>query len=174
MEEIWKDIPGYEGRYQASSEGRIRSVDQLIAVISKNGKTYTRFHKGRIKTPTPNNSSVPYLTVGLGHKGCRPLVHRLVALAFLGPCPEGQEVRHLNNDFLDNRIANLAYGTHLENMADATRDERHRHRLTPDDVRTIRERINNGETNMTIAADYGVSNVVISTIRLGKWYRWVS
>ena len=175
MNEVWKDIPGYEGRYQASTEGRIRSVDLILHRRLKQGKRGEMTRHGALKTLTPGNSNIPYLKVWLhgdaGRKCC--LVHRVIAMTFLGPCPEGQEVRHLNNDYLDNRVENLAYGTHLENTADTIRDERHAHRLNPDEVRCIRGRIASGETNTRIAKDYGVSDVVISNIRLGRYYQWV-
>jgi len=176
MSEVWKDIPGYEGRYQASTEGRIRSVDFVIHRQLKRGGTGSMIRHGAIKKPSPGNSNVPYLKVWLfGEAGNKCyLVHRIIAATFLGPCPEGQEVRHLNNNYLDNRAENLAYGTHLENTADTIRDERHTHRLAPEEVRCIRGRIAAGETNTAIARDYGVSDVVVSNIRLGRYYRWVS
>lgn len=175
MSEIWKDIPGYEGRYQASTEGRIRSVDRVLRRQLKHGKTGHRKCPGKIKTPTPSNAYIPYLKVWLhGENGKKCyLLHRIIALTFLGDCPAGQEVRHLNNDYLDNRAENLAYGTHGDNMTDTVAAERHAHRLQPDDVRSIRKRLAAGETNTAISKDYGVSDVVISNIRLGRYYRWV-
>lgn len=176
MEEIWKDIPGYEGLYQASTEGRIRSVDRVQSLKSKYGKPWSRPLPGRLKTPTPGNSAIPYLKVWLydGNRGKKTyLVHRLIALTFHGECPEGQEVRHLDNNYLNNRAENLAYGTHLENTEDTIRAERHAHRLTPKKVREIRKRIADGESNCSICKAYGVSDVVISNIRLGRYYQWV-
>lgn len=52
-------------------------------------------------------------------------VHRLVALAFIGPCPEGMEVLHINGEPDDNRLENLRYGTRAENVADTIRHGRH-------------------------------------------------
>lgn len=66
-------------------------------------------------------------TVGIGYRrvhfwtpsGSRSfLVHRLVLGAFVGPCPAGMECRHLNGDSTDNRVENLAWGTHVENVKD--------------------------------------------------------
>jgi hypothetical protein len=50
------------------------------------------------------------------------MIHKLVAEAFIGPCPEGQEVRHGPKGYADNSVGNLCYGTHAENMADMVRD----------------------------------------------------
>lgn len=95
-----RDIPDFPG-YRASAAGRVWS--------DKRGRYLT-----------PNSGKDGYLRVGLRQEGRTRTVyvHRLVALAYLGPCPEGQEVRHLNGCPADNRVENLAYGTHLENMAD--------------------------------------------------------
>lgn len=51
--------------------------------------------------------------------GRRPYVHQLVAEAFIGPTPDGMEVRHLNGAYNDNRLSNLAYGTRAQNVADS-------------------------------------------------------
>lgn len=68
----------------------------------------------------------PYVGDRAGHlrvdlKDRRPYVHQLVAEVFIGPCPDGQEVRHLNGDPADNRVENLAYGTRSENLRDSVR-----------------------------------------------------
>lgn len=100
--EQWRPIPGYEGRYDVSDQGRVRS----------------HHFGGRILQLRPNQQG--YLTVELwaGNRGKRQRVHVLVALAFLGPRPDGMEVRHLNDVKDDARLANLAYGDHSTNMLD--------------------------------------------------------
>lgn len=170
--EVWRDIPGYEGAYQVSSLGRVRSLDRIVESKSKNGKSYTRFSAGRLISPSKVKE---YARVNLYPGDVCFLVHRLVASAFLGPCPEGQEVRHLNGDATDNSAANLAYGSHVENEADKVRHGTRQVmcKLREETVRVIRDRIAAGETNVAIAKDYGVSDVVISNIRLGRGYRWV-
>ncbi len=99
---MWKDIPGHEGRYQASDEGKVRSL------IGKNPKVLSPcFLKG-------------YEAVGIAHGGKSKLitVHRLVLMTFVGVCPEGKEARHIDGDNRNNRIENLEWATHLENMRD--------------------------------------------------------
>ena len=176
MEEEWRDIPGYEGLYQVSSLGRVRSVGVTDTCRSRRGKVFHRYHPGRVLSLEGNNSSIPYYAVQLFRDGRRKrfLVHRLVALAFLGPLPEGKEVRHLDNDYRNNAVDNLVYGTHSENMHDTIRDRRHSHKLTDDQVREIRSRLAAGESALQICKDYGVSDVVLSNIRLGRSYRYVT
>lgn len=77
---------------------------------------------GRLLKQSPNRPD-GYLTITIWESG-RPrtrYVHRLVAEAFIGPCPEGMQVRHLNGDHRDNRAENLCYGTPAENAADKVR-----------------------------------------------------
>lgn len=122
MEEEWKSISGYEG-YEVSNCGRVRSLDRTIH--SKNGRY--RLHKGRVLKQ--KKSKKGYLRVNLcGEDGTKTKsIHRLVLEAFIGPCPADMETRHLNGDPADNRLANLRYGTHGENILDIVRHGRHHH-----------------------------------------------
>jgi hypothetical protein len=105
MSETWKDIPGYEGLYQASSHGQIASL--------------RRGH--RILRQTPHYRW-GHRRVSLSQAGMVKVVnvHRLVALTFLGE-PTGPLVRHLDGDPANNIPANLAYGTSSENNRDTVR-----------------------------------------------------
>lgn len=109
-DEAWRPIPGYEGAYEASDLGRIRSLDR----ITDRGRRW----KGRIMTPTPMRSG--YLIVTLWRDGSqtRHLVHRLVLYAFHGLPSPGHETLHANGDRRDNRLANLSWGTHADNQRD--------------------------------------------------------
>jgi hypothetical protein len=118
MLEHWKDIPGYEGRYQVSDLGRVRSVDRLVEFprYLRDGawrSASLRKRKGVLLRPGPMRSG--HLTVALGRGNSRQ-VHQLVLLAFVGPCPEGHEVLHLDHDPKNNRLDNLKYGTRSENI----------------------------------------------------------
>lgn len=111
--EEWRDIPGYEGRYQASNLGRIRSLPR---VIDRRSNTPYRL-PGRILRPRLSHKG--YLLVGLSteSKVKNLSVHRLVAQAFL-PNTEGfPEVNHINGNKKDNRAANLEWVTTKENVA---------------------------------------------------------
>jgi hypothetical protein len=114
MYEVWRPVPDWEGLYEASSLGNVRSLPR-----QRNGRTYA----GRLLKPTLNPR---YLVVGIsdattGRRKSTP-VHVLVAAAFLGPRPKGVVVRHGPGGHLDNSIANLSYGTQQENIYDKHRD----------------------------------------------------
>ena len=119
--EEWRPVVGYEGAYEVSSLGRVRSLDR---VIQRRGQGAMRI-KGRLLRPA-TNWALPYPSVQLSG-GARHYVHELVATAFHGPRPEQSwECRHLNGDPVDNRRENLAWGTSSENSYDIVRHGRNR------------------------------------------------
>lgn len=107
-QERWLPIPGYEGMYEASDHGRIRSLDRTI---TRNGRPSKL--QGRVLTPL-TSSKYGYLKVGLG-RGNLKFVHRLVAESFLGD-GTGLDVDHRDGDPTNNHLSNLRYLTHAENM----------------------------------------------------------
>lgn len=169
MAEVWRDIPGYEGKYQASDQGRIRSLDRRVNICCG----ATRLMSGRVLKPAASKYD-PHLTVVLGHGEAGTTVHKLVALAFLGPRPEGHDVRHLDGNPQNNRADNLAYGTRAENIYDVTRIGKAWRKLTADNVRDIRARIAQGEKGSEIARSYGVSQGCISSIKHGRNFKWLN
>lgn len=120
MEE-WRDIIGYEGKYQVSNLGRARSLDRWARVCG-NGR---RLVKGRIMSigKYPNGYSTINFTDGKG-KVVSKLVHRLVAQAFL-PNPDNlPEVNHKDEDITNNRVDNLEWCTSKYNANYGTRNQR--------------------------------------------------
>lgn len=114
-EEVWKDVTGYEGRYQVSNLGRARSLDWVYPS--------GRRHKGIVLQPAPDKDGYMLITLHKGGKQKTPKVHRLVAEAFL---PKEFDVRknqinHKNEIKSDNRVDNLEWVTHTENINYGTR-----------------------------------------------------
>lgn len=117
--EEWLWIPGFEGRYQASNTGRVRSwVPNGAGGRRRNPTILT---EPRVLKPLLIQERYK---VTLGYADGRRVnwgVHKAVAAAFYGLRPEGLETRHLNGDALDNRVENLRYGTRAENAQDRLR-----------------------------------------------------
>ena len=102
--EVWKLVPEYDGKYEVSDQGRVRS--------------FQRYPQGRILRPGRMPSGHLSVALGRGNSQC---VHKLVLLAFVGATPAKHECRHLNGDPADNRLENLCWGTRSENINDAVR-----------------------------------------------------
>lgn len=173
MEETWKDIPGYEGRYQASTFGRIRSLDQIV--FGRNwytGKPFQRKIHGRILKPGRSNKD-GHLSVVLGHGAAGSPVHQLIMRTFIGPPPIGKEVLHNNGDPSDNRLENLRYGTRTENILDVYRQGKVWRKLSPEDVQQIRFGLYCGLSESELAQMYKISIWEISCIKRGKSFSWL-
>jgi hypothetical protein len=119
-QEKWRPVPGYEGMYEVSDLGQVRSLDRVI-VNNIHGGMWVR--PGRILKPWMHSRGYPWVTLA-GQK--KFAIHRLVLLAFVGPIPKGMIVRHLNDIKTDNRLVNLRYGTHLENSFDIITNGNHK------------------------------------------------
>lgn len=173
MNEIWTDIPGYEGKYQASTMGRIKSLDRLVrGKCHYTGHDFYRKIHGRILKPGQFCKS-GHVSVVLEHGGIGKPVHQLIALTFLGPCPDGYEILHENGIPTDNRICNLRYGTGTENILDVYKDGGRWRKLSTDDVEDIRFGLYCGITGVELASMYGVSSTTISRIKLGRNFGWL-
>lgn len=140
--EVWKSIPGYEGYYEASDAGSIRSVDRVVQASNRTLKQKSKVLKYAL-------DAKGYPRVAL----CTPgslrtfTVHRLMALTFMGPRPEGYQINHINGIKTDNSTANLEYCTPSENALHSFRlglqkpkpgSLNHQAKLNEDQVKTIR------------------------------------
>lgn len=105
--EQWRPIPGFAGKYEASSLGRIRSKRCVL----KQRLNYRGYPVVELSKPPGSQES---------------LVHRLVASAFHGVPTDGLECRHMDGNKTNNRAENLAWGTHSENAMDQVRHGTHR------------------------------------------------
>lgn len=109
--EEWRPILGYEGYYEVSDLGRVRSLDRLVP----SGGGRSRQAKGRVLS-IYSGDHYSKVRLKVDGAGCTKNVHTLVAEAFIGSRPDGMEVCHNNGDSHDNRLANLRYDTHSANQ----------------------------------------------------------
>lgn len=144
--EEWRSVVGFEGLYEVSDQGRVRSLDRRVPV-KRNGATHTKFYPARelSQIPHPND---PYLRVWLSSDGkVRPFtVHALVASAFYGPRPDGKEVCHRDGNGRNNAASNLRYASRTHNREDSRRhgtlaggEAIAQSKLKESEVRSIRE-----------------------------------
>jgi len=177
LPEEWRRIPGFDDRYEVSNLGRVRTFAHsgLIGVGRRR-----KMPKIRSATVSPSH---PYPRLGfkIGDTVKMFHVHELVTRAFLGLRPEGFQVRHLDGDPENNVVANLAYGTAKENVADKRRHGRLpvgdavRHsKLSTRQVLDIRRRhAAGGVTFAALAREYGVSEFAISAIVKRKTWKHI-
>jgi hypothetical protein len=165
MTEVWKPVVGFEGSYEVSDLGRVRSVDRSWWQKSRHGNLYLHHKKGTLLRP----GSMPggHLSVALG-RGNSHCVHELVLRAFLGPPPPQCEARHLDGNEKNNSFENLVWDTRGNN----TRDKKwHRgtasYKLKPDEIASIKSSLQRPYYGMgaELARRFGVSSSAISAIK---------
>lgn len=122
MEEIWKDIQGYEWLYKVSNLGKVKSLDRERMTRNQYGAVSTRIVKGKELVPFPTLTG--YLEVSLyANKERRNfLIHRLVAQTFIPNIKELLEVNHIDGNKSNNRVDNLEWCTNVENQQHAIRN----------------------------------------------------
>ena len=111
MEE-WRDIAGYEGKYQVSNLGNVRSVDRTF--INTCGVTVTR--KGTVLKPNPHRDGYLKVTMHKGGRGNVTVIHRCVANAFIPNEKNLPQVNHKDGNKQNNTVENLEWCTAFDNM----------------------------------------------------------
>jgi hypothetical protein len=150
--EIWKDIEGFEGLYQVSNYGRVKSLERLAVVNKKRGST--RIVKESIRTPIYNPTNKAYTVILFKNaKKCCFVIANLVAKAFIEN-PNGlRKLVRFDGNELNDHASNLVY------VEFGTLDANYK--LSKEDIIAIRERRSTNEIYQTIASDYGVSRSTI-------------
>ena len=172
MQEIWKDIPSFQGCYQASNLGNIRSVEHTV--MRSNGRKKTI--KEHILSPCEYDK-YGHLMVCLKKNGesKHRTVHSLVAEAFIGERPnEKPVIRHLDGNPKNNQVDNIVNGTRKENTVDMVKQGRQAYqRLDDKKVKEIWGLIKQGIPHRKIAELYGVSGSCIMDIKMGRTYTYI-
>lgn len=165
-EEIWKSIDGYDGLYEVSNFGRVKS-------LRSSGKGRRAKNNGILNL---NDANRDYLRITLSKGSMRyktHLVHRLVATAFIGEIPSGYDVNHKDCNKKNNHVTNLEIVTKKRNSTHAVEhgmlmvvgEDNPGAKLTSKQVIDIRRRLANGEMNIRLAECYGVTTGLISMIK---------
>lgn len=182
-EEIWIPIKGFEGYYEVSNLGRVRSLDRYNVMKTKRGEWVKRKRKGAIMIPSLDGRK-HYLQVCLSKCGKRTmlLVHRLVAEAFLENPENLPEVNHKDENKANNNVSNLEwcdhkYNNNYGNKLHLTRGENNpASKYNAEIVRAIRNEYVPGSADKGITAlskKYGVSLTHVSNIVNHKRWGWL-
>lgn len=131
--ERWLPVVGFEGLYEVSDWGRIRSVDRKV-----NAKYCKRLIKGVVLKPAPDKDGYQRYVLSINNRQTHTSAHKVVLEAFVGPCPDGMEACHDDGDPSNNRVENLRWDTHRNNLLDKYRHGtifkthcKHGHEFTP-------------------------------------------
>lgn len=120
MVEEWRTVPGYEGSYEVSSLGRVRSLARTIMVEGR----WTRRIKPRIRKAPIGSHGYRAVVLNAGGTTRTFTIHGLVARVFIGEPAPGQVVCHNDGDKANNAVANLRWGTPSDNGLDTVRHGR--------------------------------------------------
>jgi len=166
MDEVWKDIPEYEGYYQVSNKGRIKSLGRIVP--TKAG--WSKFKEERILAPNPNRSNYFAISLWRNNLPKRFEIHRLVAKTFLPDFDSKLDVHHIDGDSTNNHLDNLMMISCAEHIPLHIAGEKSPNAtLTDDEVFRIKWMImNSNKLNVEIAKEFGVSPTTICSIANGR------
>lgn len=175
MEQIWKDIPEYEGRYQISNDGRVRSLERKVYLESRG--IYRTVKEITLKG-SPDTLGYPTVALWKENKLDMRRVHRLVAEMYVPNQDNKPQVNHIDGDKTNNNFTNLEWVTMSENIKHAYKtklidkrgEKSHCNKLTEEQVNQIRNG-HEGLSQKAIGSLYGVDGSVISKIRSGKAWK---
>lgn len=161
MKEVWKDIAGYEGLYQVSNRGRVKSLARNTT-------------KGGILTELECRNGYVRVQTSRGNTREKFLIHRLVAQAFILNPKNKPQVNHIDGNKKNNNLKNLEWVTAKENTnhgmeigsIDIKGEKHYQQKLTEKDVLEIRHLLSRGWTQKTIGRAFGVAEGTISKIKL--------
>ena len=164
MKEVWHPVVGYEGLYEVSDQGRVRSL--------RYGLLLKQFLNGG------------YFKVNLHKDSTQKLwqVHQLVAYSFLGPPPAGLIVLHGPKGCKCNSLTNLSYGTYKQNSHDRLRDGTlplgtnvHNCKLSKEQVLDIfHAKLSRSFNRKALAAKHNISEASVKAIRTGRNWGWLT
>lgn len=181
MEEIWKDIEGWQGYYQVSDLGRVRSLERFNT-LTRNGTTFKSFIEGKILKISNDKVGYKIISLESSQKKFKKTykIHRLVSIHFI-PNPENKPmVNHINGIKSDNRAENLEWATakencvhaHENNLVESSKGEHHYNsKLTEEIVLKIKYGKFEGMSHPQIARLFGIKRLQVLKIRNGKTWK---
>lgn len=170
MKEEWKDIKGYEGFYQVSNYGMVRSVDRFT-----NRDGGAQFRKGQLLSPGKDRWGYRFVILQNRTKKCK-MIHRLVSAAFLDPIPGKPIVNHIDGNKSNNAVDNLEYCTQSENMRHAFATGLHKTTavlaLDKDTEDTVFQFSSVKDARKMFAPGTNISNCLNGRCKTAYGYKW--
>lgn len=177
MKELWKDIEGYKGFYQISNLGKVRSMNRII--VRSDGLKMN--FKGKSLSEATDSIGYSFVVLSSNLTSKSFMVHRLVASSFVDNPDSLPEVNHKNGIKTDNRVENLEWTTHSQNVKHAYETglliskkgiDHHLSKLNDNQVIKIRALYKSGEySQRELAKRFGVTQTLISQIVIGKIWK---
>lgn len=168
--EQWKTVAGYEGLYEVSDLGRVRSLDRLVAYKRTGG---VMLRRGRLLAGALDKAGYAHLVLCKEGKQKTLYFSRLVAQAFV-PNPDNlPDVHHKDFDKTNNSSRNLVWTTHQQNIKHSVVGGRYAKKLNSKVVSEIKTRHRNGESQASIARNLGVRYETVHHVVNGRSWRHV-
>lgn len=168
--ENWRAVVGFEGFYEVSDQGRVRSLARKITIRKPGQAPYNMHFQPKVLKPLVSRG---YRHIVLWNQGVRSdlTIRSLVLTAFVGPRPDGMHACHNNGDSADDRLSNLRWDWPKANNADKRAHGTHQQgerspasKLTAGDVAAIRE-AKGAATQSEIGARFGIAQSQVSRIQ---------
>ncbi len=179
MNEEWRPVVGYEGFYEVSNKGKVKSVKRYVNKISMHGTMCKKFVQVKILKPFFDNSGYKRVCLHKNGNNKQISVHSLVCGAFIGVKPENYDCCHRDGNKLNNCIENLRYDTKSNNRQDMKLNNTYQcrvknpnHKLTEKEVQEIYILLKNTSiTYKQISEKYSVHKATIININKGiNWH----
>lgn len=175
LPEEWRDIAGYDGKYQVSNLGRFRSMYFI------NGNTRKIRSQPKMLAKGKRGNGYWGISLSIDGKSTSYLTHKLVLEAYVGPRPKGKEAAHLDGDRSNDKASNLRWCTKKENHAhkwihgtQQTGERNGFSKLTEEQVKEIRLRHMRGESQSALGREFGVKQATIWLIVARKGWKHVA
>lgn len=171
--EVWKPIIGFEGSYEISSYGNVKTLSKrVISAIHSSGYRMT---KEKALKKVLNKNGYLYITISKNNKAYGRSVHRLVAIHFIANPNNCPEVNHINTIKTDNHISNLEWNTSVQNTQHAfiTGHKASRVKLSIDKIIKIRELHLSGKlSNKEIGNIYNIKGEAVRRVIIGETWKF--
>lgn len=171
--EEWRDIKDYEGIYQVSNLGRVRSIDRYL--LQSNGAI--RHYEGRVLKGGHDATGRKQYSLYVNQKYVNKRPWILVAEAFIGERPEGYHVCHIDGDHTNNKLTNLRYDTARENAIDFYRygSKNPNGKLTIEQVLEIRKLYDTGNYSYNkLGEKFNIGKSMVGYIVKREFYTWLN